>query len=189
MEGLDNNSTLQKLNIGDCGITFIHIHYLVLLLTMNNCLEGLNLSHNDLGEAIPLLSKVLRFSCRLRVLNLVNCNIDDHGLNCLAKAAVEHPCLQTLQLEKNLLTSAGVRESLLIFQRNPNISLIRLEIGEYLLNEDTYHIINNINSSRKILNLRFFEARTFLNDKDVSEYMKEYSTKGLITYSKGLNRN
>ena len=114
---------------------------------MNNCLEDIDLSMNDLGKAIPLLSKVLRFSHRLLGLVVVDCNIDDHGLNCLTKAAVEHPCLYDLDLNTNPLTSAGVRESLLIFQHNPYISLTRFGIDKYLLNEDTYRIIDNINSS------------------------------------------
>ena len=98
MEGLDNNSTLQSLAIGGCGITFIHVHYLVLLLTTNNSLKYLELSLNNLGKAIPLLSKVLKFSRRLQMLVLRICNIDDHGLNCLTKAAVEHPSLCQLEL-------------------------------------------------------------------------------------------
>ena len=189
VEGLDNNLTLQTISIGVCGITFIHVHYLVLLLTMNNCLEGLNLSQSDLGKAIPLLSKVLRFSHRLQVLELMKCNIDDHGLNCLAKAAVEHPSLCQLELCFNPLTSAGVRESLLIFQHNPNISLTMFGINKDLLNEDTYRIIDNINSSREKFNLPFFEIRTRLDDKDVYEFSKEYPTKRFNTYLKGLNRN
>ena len=188
VEGLDN-STLQTITIGHCGITFIHVHYLVLLLTTNNCLEGLNLSQSDLGKAIPLFSKVLRFSHRLLVLDLIDCNIDDHGLNCLTKAAVEHPSLRQLELCFNPLTSAGVRESLLIFQHNPNISLTMFGINKDLLNEDAYRIIYNINSSREKFHLPLFEIRTHLNDKDIYEFSKEYPTKKFNTYLKGLNRN
>ena len=181
VEGLDNNSTLQSLAIGGCGITFIHVHYLVLLLTTNNSLKYLELSLNNLGKAIPLLSKVLKFSRRLQMLVLRICNIDDHGLNCLTKAAVEHPSLCQLELCFNPLTSAGVRESLLIFQRNPYIRLTRFGIDKDRLNEDIYRIVANINSSRP-----FFVSTQY---DIMNEYSKEYSTKVSKISTKELSRN
>ena len=123
------------------------------------------------------------------MLTLVYCNIDDHGLNCLTKAAVEHQCLHYLELNINPLTSAGVRESLLIVQRNPYLSLQMFGINKDLLNEDIHHIICEINSSREKFNLPLFEVRSGLDNKCVIEFNKEYPTKRFNTDSKGLNRN
>ena len=79
------------------------------------------------------------------------------------------------------LTSAGVRESLLMFQRNPYIRLTMFGIDKYLLNEDTYRIIDNIKCSRP-----FFVSTQY---DIMNEYSEEYSTKVSKISTKELSRN
>ena len=146
IEGLDNSSSLQELSISYWGINSTHIHHLILLMYIKSNLASLDLSGNDLGGAIPLLSEVVRVTKRLRSLVLSSCNIDDRGLNYLGKALAVQSFFTLVIDHNSLLTAAGMNKFLF---KISILSLSTLITDENLLDERNKMVIERMNQQRK----------------------------------------
>lgn len=103
IEELDNDSPLHSPIV--ITIALMCMHYLILLiLFVKSHLIELNMCGNDFGRAIPFLSEAVKITKRIDVLILHNCNIDDKGLDYLAKASRKRSCF-TLDVTYNFISS------------------------------------------------------------------------------------
>ncbi len=143
-----NNSPLKHLSLGFSHISDTHVHYLILLVRMNSNLRSLDLSHNDLNKAIPLLSSALIHS-KIECMSFERCNIDDDGLYCLFEVL----CLREIYIDNNpKITTLGLKKylSMLLEEEYSHPTLLYLYLStESLLNEENERIIENINSIRR----------------------------------------
>ena len=145
IEALASGSSLKNLDIEFCGINYVHIYYLILLLRLDR-LEGLCLSGN-FGSVMPLLGEAARLSKRLHMLSLHQCNINDEGLDSLAQAIKRSSFLFRLDITCNpKITASGVHKFL---ETISDCTLQRLHIDEKLLNRKNKTLITSINIKRK----------------------------------------
>ncbi|XP_050959443.1 NACHT, LRR and PYD domains-containing protein 3-like isoform X3 [Labeo rohita] len=97
---------LEKLWLSDCGVTGKGCAALASALRLNpSHLRELDLSRNNLGNSVNLLSAVLEHSqCKLEILWLNNCGVTDEGCAALTSALRSNPShLRELDLSRNKL--------------------------------------------------------------------------------------
>ncbi|XP_036690745.1 NACHT, LRR and PYD domains-containing protein 5 [Balaenoptera musculus] len=102
--------TLQKLILGNCGLTALTARTLASALTKNQSLTHLYLSGNSLGsEGMNLLCRAVKLpSCGLQRLILNACNLDVAGCGFLAFALMGNRRLTHLSLSMNPLADDGM---------------------------------------------------------------------------------
>ncbi|XP_016317809.1 ribonuclease inhibitor-like [Sinocyclocheilus anshuiensis] len=103
---------LEKLRLRDCGLTYEGCAALTSALRSNpEHLRHLDLSGNELGDSVNLLSSVLEDPhCKLEILWLCDCGITDEGCAALASALRSNPShLRQLGLSGNKLRGSGVK--------------------------------------------------------------------------------
>ncbi|KTF99814.1 hypothetical protein cypCar_00043616 [Cyprinus carpio] len=103
---------LEKLRLRDCGITYEGCVALTSALRSNpGHLRHLDLSVNELGDSVNLLSSVLEdLRCKLEILWLCDCGITDEGCTALASALRSNPeHLRQLGLSGNNIRGSGVK--------------------------------------------------------------------------------
>uniref|UniRef100_A0A4X1T750 NLR family pyrin domain containing 5 n=1 Tax=Sus scrofa TaxID=9823 RepID=A0A4X1T750_PIG len=103
--------TLQKLILGDCGLTAADSQDLASALTKNQSLTHLYLASNSLGsEGVNLLGRAMKLpNCSLQRLILNACNLDVAGCGFLAFALMGNRRLTHLSLSVNPLEDDGMK--------------------------------------------------------------------------------
>ncbi|XP_050994877.1 LOW QUALITY PROTEIN: NACHT, LRR and PYD domains-containing protein 3-like [Labeo rohita] len=102
----DPHCKLEKLWLNNCGVTDEGCAALISALRSNpSHLRELNMSENELGDSVKLLSKVLEDPCcKLETLWLSNCGVTDGGCAALTSALRSNPSYLTqLNLSYNNL--------------------------------------------------------------------------------------
>ncbi|XP_072891355.1 NACHT, LRR and PYD domains-containing protein 3-like [Hemitrygon akajei] len=102
---------IQKLWLGDVGLTDSGVEDLVSTLGTNTSLMELDLSDNNLGDSgVKLVSAALRNpECKIQKLWLGNVGLTDTGAKDLASALSTNPSLTELNLSGNKLGDSGVK--------------------------------------------------------------------------------
>ncbi|XP_073672682.1 NACHT, LRR and PYD domains-containing protein 3-like [Garra rufa] len=103
---------LETLWLSKCGVTDEGCAALASALRSNpSHLRDLNLSGNNLGDSVKMLSDVLEDPhCKLEILWLIDCGVTDEGCAALASALRSNPShLTDLDLSVNKLGDSGVK--------------------------------------------------------------------------------
>ncbi|XP_073696541.1 NACHT, LRR and PYD domains-containing protein 3-like [Garra rufa] len=103
---------LEKLWLWDCGVTDEGCAALASALRSNpSHLRELNLTENELGDSVKLLSDVLQNPlCKLEILWLYKCGVTNEGCAALASALRSNPShLRELDLSYNKLGESGMK--------------------------------------------------------------------------------
>ncbi|KAK2888744.1 hypothetical protein Q8A67_014119 [Cirrhinus molitorella] len=120
---------LEKLELSDCGVTDKGCAALASALRSNpSHLRHLNLSGNNLGDSVKLLSDALQNPhCKLETLKLWDCGVTDEGCVALASALRSNPShLRHLNLSgNNLGDSVKLLSDVL---QNPHCKLEKLRL-------------------------------------------------------------
>ncbi|KAL0023690.1 hypothetical protein WJX79_002056 [Trebouxia sp. C0005] len=105
VDGVKQNSTLQKVDLENKGISSKGADSIAAAIQGHQSLQQLVLAHNHLSdEGVRLLQPALAL---LRRLDLRGCHIGSQGAQCLATALREAHSLEVLRLDDNPLTEHG----------------------------------------------------------------------------------
>ncbi|DBA99337.1 TPA: RNA-DNA hybrid ribonuclease [Trebouxia sp. C0006] len=105
VDGIKENSTLQKLDLENKGISSKGAASIAAAIHGHQSLQQLVLAHNHLSdEGVRLLQPALAL---LRRLDLRECNIGSQGAQCIATALRETDSLEVLRLDDNPLAEQG----------------------------------------------------------------------------------
>ncbi|XP_062895731.1 NACHT, LRR and PYD domains-containing protein 3-like [Mobula hypostoma] len=124
---------IQKLWLGDVGLTDSGAEDLASALTAKPSLSELDLSGNKLGDSgVKLVSVALRNpECKLQKLWLENVGLTDSGAEDLVSALSTNPSLTELKLELNSLTDRSVPALRRLILTLPSLELIKLLANDF----------------------------------------------------------
>ena len=129
LRALETNKTLKTLSMRDCDITYTEQagDYITNALACNSGLEKLLLCKNRLqtSGAIKIMQS-LQKNCTLKVINLWNNNITDQVANEVANTLANNTCLEELVLQKNQISSEGVKIILSGLKHNRSLKLLAI---------------------------------------------------------------
>ncbi|XP_072893718.1 NACHT, LRR and PYD domains-containing protein 3-like [Hemitrygon akajei] len=119
---------IQKLLLGDVGLTDSGAKDLASALSTNPSLTGLNLNENKLGDSgVKLVSEALRNpECKIQKLELVYVGLTDSGAEDLVSALSTNPSLTGLNLRSNSLTDRSVPALRHLILTHPTLERIQL---------------------------------------------------------------
>ncbi|XP_072894240.1 NACHT, LRR and PYD domains-containing protein 3-like isoform X2 [Hemitrygon akajei] len=119
---------IQKLLLGDVGLTDSGAKDLAFALSTNPSLTGLNLNENKLGDSgVKLVSEALRNpECKIQKLELVYVGLTDSGAEDLVSALSTNPSLTGLNLRSNSLTDRSVPALRHLILTHPTLERIQL---------------------------------------------------------------
>ncbi|XP_051719295.1 NACHT, LRR and PYD domains-containing protein 3-like isoform X1 [Ctenopharyngodon idella] len=126
----DPHCKLEKLRLWDCGVTDEGCAALASALRSNpSHLRVLDLSENEIGNSVNLLSDVLQDPhCKLETLWLYNCGVTDEGCAALTSALRSNPShLRKLNLTRNKIGYSG-RKLLSALKNSPHYKLETLRL-------------------------------------------------------------
>ncbi|XP_062896099.1 NACHT, LRR and PYD domains-containing protein 3-like [Mobula hypostoma] len=124
---------IQKLGLGNVGLTDSGAEDLVSALSTNPSLTELDLSINELGDSgVKLVSEALRNpECKIQKLRLGNVGLTDSGAEDLASALSTNPSLTELDLRSNSLTDRSVPALRRLILTLPSLERIRLGYNQF----------------------------------------------------------
>ncbi|XP_059816616.1 NACHT, LRR and PYD domains-containing protein 3-like [Hypanus sabinus] len=119
---------IQKLELGNVGLTDCGAEDLVSALSTNPSLTGLNLSGNKLGDSVVKLVFVALENpeCKIQKLRLGGVYLSDSGVEDLVSAIITNRLLTRLNLESNWLTDRSIPALRRLIQALPNLERIVL---------------------------------------------------------------
>ncbi|XP_072133517.1 NACHT, LRR and PYD domains-containing protein 3-like [Mobula birostris] len=126
---------IQKLRLGNVGLTGSGAEDLASALTTNQSLTVLYLNDNKLGDSgVELLSAALRNpECTIRELVLIDVGLTDSGAEDLISALSTNPSLTELDLGANSLTDRSVPALRVLILTHP--SLKKIDLGDNQFSE------------------------------------------------------
>ncbi|XP_072892422.1 NACHT, LRR and PYD domains-containing protein 3-like isoform X1 [Hemitrygon akajei] len=124
---------IQKLELGDVGLTDCGAEDLASALSTNPSLMELDLSGNKLGDSgMKLVSEALRNpECKIQKLGLMEVGLTDSGAEDLVSTLSTNPSLTELNLVGNLLTDRSVPALCRLILTLPSLERIRLSVNQF----------------------------------------------------------
>ena len=108
-EALQNNTTLEKLELCGCELTLDMVKDVSRMLTVNHSLTSLIMYENPIGDdGVTHLAEALKQNKTLKELDISYCNITDAGVVPLAEALKQNKTLEELDVSGCGITDAGL---------------------------------------------------------------------------------
>ncbi|XP_051865130.1 uncharacterized protein LOC127566655 [Pristis pectinata] len=124
----DPECKIQRLELGDIGLTVSGAEDLASALSTNRSLIELDLSCNELGDSgVKLVSEALGDpECKIQSLELTGVGLTDSGAEDLVSVLITNRSLTELDLSSNVLADGSVQHFRYLILHHPSLERIRL---------------------------------------------------------------